>query len=250
MELVFKALGDRHRRMLLDRLRRRDGQTLSELDRHLPMTRFGTMKHLKLLEEAGLVTTRRAGREKLHFLNPVPIRRIHDRWISKYAERWASALSHLKRHLEEPDMPRPTHVYTIFIRTTPERLWEALTTAEDTRRYFYGTAVQSDWKPGSSITYSYPDGTIAAGGQVIEASRPLKLVTTFDARWDPEVAPDRPHRVTWEIEPMGESCRLVVTHDDFDGETATYRSVNGGVAVIVSGLKSLLETGESLAFRS
>ena len=101
MDEVFKALADPTRRSLLDELFRRDGQSLSELEQRLPMTRFGVMKHLKLLEEAGLVTTQRRGREKLHFLNPVPIRLVHDRWVSKYAEPWAAGLSELKRNLEE-----------------------------------------------------------------------------------------------------------------------------------------------------
>jgi DNA-binding transcriptional ArsR family regulator len=100
---VFKALADPTRRRLLDELFERDGQTLSALEERLPMTRFGVAKHLKVLEGAGLVTTRRRGREKLHFLNPVPIREVHDRWVSKYAEPWASALTELKRDLEEED---------------------------------------------------------------------------------------------------------------------------------------------------
>jgi DNA-binding transcriptional ArsR family regulator len=103
MDEVFKALADQTRRELLDRLRERDGQSLSALKERLPMSRFGVMKHLKVLEEAGLVTTRRRGREKLHFLNPVPIRLIHDRWVSKYAEPWASALSELKKEMEDED---------------------------------------------------------------------------------------------------------------------------------------------------
>jgi DNA-binding transcriptional ArsR family regulator len=101
MDEVFRALADPTRRSLLDELFERDGQSLSELEQRLPMTRFGVMKHLKLLEEAGLVTTRRRGREKLHFLNPVPIRLIHDRWVSKYSEPWVSALSKLKEDLED-----------------------------------------------------------------------------------------------------------------------------------------------------
>jgi DNA-binding transcriptional ArsR family regulator len=98
---VFRALADPTRRSLLDELFERDGQTLSALEQRLPMSRFGVMKHLKVLEQAGLVTTKRRGREKLHFLNPVPIRLVHDRWVSKYAEPWADALSGLKRQLEE-----------------------------------------------------------------------------------------------------------------------------------------------------
>jgi len=103
MDEVFKALADPTRRELLDRLFERDGQSLSALEEGLPMTRFGVMKHLKVLEEAGLVTTQKRGREKLHFLNPVPIRLVHDRWVGKYAEPWASALSELKQEIEKSE---------------------------------------------------------------------------------------------------------------------------------------------------
>ena len=101
-DLVFKALADPTRRFLLDLLFARDGRTLTELESELEMTRFGVMKHLRVLEDAGLVVTRRSGREKLHFLNPVPIRLIHDRWIDKYTERQVSALADLKHELEKP----------------------------------------------------------------------------------------------------------------------------------------------------
>jgi DNA-binding transcriptional ArsR family regulator len=104
MDAVFKALADPTRRKLLDQLFQRDGQTLSALEDRLPMSRFGVMKHLKVLEEANLVVTLRRGREKLHFLNPVPIRLVYERWASKYAEPWASALTGLKRELEEEDV--------------------------------------------------------------------------------------------------------------------------------------------------
>src|SRR5213596_2307629 len=100
MDTVFKALADPTRRSLLDELFKQDGQTLSGLEQRLPMTRFGVMKHLRVLEEAGLVTTKRRGREKLHFLNPVPIRLVHDRWVSKYAAPWAATLAELKTDLE------------------------------------------------------------------------------------------------------------------------------------------------------
>ena len=104
MDDVFKALADPTRRQLLDRLFKQDGQTLTALEEDLPMTRFGVMKHLRQLEEAGLVVTRRRGREKLHFLNPVPIRLVYERWVSKYAEPWVSGLTGLKRELEEEDI--------------------------------------------------------------------------------------------------------------------------------------------------
>src|SRR6476620_5896965 len=123
---VFKALADPTRRRLLDELFREDGQTLGALEERFAMTRFGVMKHLKVLEESGLVVTRRRGREKLHFLNPVPIRLVHDRWVSKYAEPWAATLSELKHRLER-SMEK---VFEIYIRTTPERLWKAITDPE------------------------------------------------------------------------------------------------------------------------
>src|SRR6266567_593956 len=131
MDDVFRALADPTRRSLLDELFKEDGQTLSALEERLPMTRFGVMKHLKVLEEAHLVTTRKRGREKLHFLNPVPIRLIHDRWVSKYAEPWAATLTGLKRELEEELMEK---VFEIYIKTTPERLWEAITDSELRRK--------------------------------------------------------------------------------------------------------------------
>src|SRR5262245_25475473 len=127
MEAIFKALSDTSRRRLLDLLFDKQGQTLKQLDRHFPkMTRFGTMKHLRLLEDAGLVPPRRVGREKLHYLNPVPIRLLHDRWISKYEEPVVGTMSRLKRSLEEP-MEKPRHIYEALINTTPERLWQSLT---------------------------------------------------------------------------------------------------------------------------
>ena len=144
MDAVFRALAAPARRSLLDELFREDGQTLSALEARLPMTRFGVMKHLKQLEEAGLVVTRRRGREKLHFLNPVPIRLVHDRWVSKYAEPWAAALSGLKNRLEEP----MEKVFEIYIKTTPERLWEAITDGDLRSKYSFGVRVASQRRSG------------------------------------------------------------------------------------------------------
>src|SRR6266576_1853371 len=138
MDEVFRALADPTRRSLLDELFEQDGQSLSALEQRLPMTRFGVMKHLRLLEEAGLVTTRKRGREKLHFLNPVPIRLVHDRWVSKYAEPWAATLAGLKHELEEHVMEK---VFEIYIKTTPERLWEAITDPELRSKYSFGMRV-------------------------------------------------------------------------------------------------------------
>src|SRR5215471_3124593 len=146
MDDVFRALADPTRRSLLDELFRQDGQTLSALEERLPMSRFGVMKHLRVLEEADLVVTRRRGREKLHFLNPVPIRLVHDRWVSKYAEPWAAMLSGLKTSIEENLMEK---VFEIYIKTTPERLWEAIVDPEQRSRYTFGMIVESDYTPGS-----------------------------------------------------------------------------------------------------
>ena len=147
MDAVFRALADPTRRSLLDELFKQDGQTLSALEERLPMTRFGVMKHLKVLEEAGLVVSRRRGREKLHFLNPVPIRLVHDRWVSKYAEPWAAALSDLKHELEKT----MEKVFEIYIKTTPERLWHAITDTEMRRKYNFGAVVTSDWTTGLAL---------------------------------------------------------------------------------------------------
>src|SRR6202165_5616736 len=146
MDRVFRALADPTRRSLLDELFREDGQTLSSLEPRFKMSRFGVMKHLNLLEDAGLVVAKRRGREKLHFLNPVPIRLVHDRWVSKYAEPWAATLSGLKTTLEEDGMEK---VFEIYIKTTPERLWEAITDSELRQKYTFGVGVSSDWSPGS-----------------------------------------------------------------------------------------------------
>ncbi len=140
MDAVFKALADPTRRSLLDELFAQDGQTLSALEARFDITRFGVMKHLKQLEEAGLVVTRRRGREKLHFLNPVPIRLVHDRWVSKYAEPWTSGLSDLKNRLESP----MEKVFEIYIRTTPERLWEAITDPEIRGKFQFGNRIASE----------------------------------------------------------------------------------------------------------
>ena len=168
---MFKALADPTRRSLLDELFRKDGQTLTALEARFDITRFGVMKHLRQLEAAGLVVTRRRGREKLHFLNPVPIQLVHDRWVSKYAEPWAAALSDIKRRLES-SMEK---VFEIYIRTTPERLWEAITDPEIRSKYHFGTQVTSDWTPGSRYEQGHPAAgrcSIRVDGRDYEATHP------------------------------------------------------------------------------
>jgi uncharacterized protein YndB with AHSA1/START domain len=242
MDEVFKALADPTRRGLLDELFRQDGQTLSALERPLPMTRIGVMKHLRVLEEAGLVTTKKRGREKLHFLNPVPIRLVHDRWVSKYAEPWAAVLSELKQTLEEDGMEK---VFEIYIKTSPERLWEAITNSEMRQRYNFGVGVNSDWTPGSRYEGVHPMAPGAlVEGENLEVDPPRRLVQSFMALWSEDVKSEGTSRVTWEIEPVADSCRLTVTHDQLREDA--HDEIYGGWPMILSGLKTLLETGESL----
>ena len=250
-EAVFRALADESRRLLLDRLFQRDGQRLDQLCAHLPqMTRFGVMKHLKVLEAAGLVASRRAGREKLHYLNPVPIRLIHDRWISKYAAPWAASMADLKRELEQemPDAPR--HVYEVYIRTTPERLWQALIAREDTTRYLYGGRFESSWRVGEAYRTLLQDGTVPFQGTVLEFDPPRRLVYSFQHfAHEGGGVDEQASRVSWEIEPVGPMCKLTVVHDGFDAETPTFKSVGSGWPYILSSLKSYLETGDPLPTR-
>ena len=238
---MFRAMADPTRRSLLDELFREDGQTLSALEERFSMTRFGVMKHLKQLEEAGLVVTKRRGREKLHYLNPVPIRLVHDRWVSKYAEPWASGLSELKNRLESP----MEKVFEIYIRTTPEQLWEAITDPEIRSKYQFGAVVASDWTPGSRFEMGHPNAPGLLGeGEILEVDPPRRLVQSMVALWSDEVKDEGTSRVTWEIEPVGDSCRLVVTHDQL--REGANDELYGGWPMILSGLKTWLETGELL----
>ena len=239
---VFRALADPVRRLLLDRLFERDGRSIKEAGTGLEMTRFGVAKHLRVLEAAGLVSTRRIGRERLHYLNPVPIQQIHERWVSKYAAGWAQVMTGLKSELEEEKV-KPRHVYHVFIRTRPDQLWSALTEGDLTRRYFYGTAVESDWKAGSPFAYRNLDGEAEIEGEVLEVEPPKRLVQSF--RFPSR--PDAPSRLTWEIEQLGESCRLTLVHE-FLRKDGTYESVDDamGWQFILSGLKTLLETDRPL----
>jgi uncharacterized protein YndB with AHSA1/START domain len=238
---VFRALADPTRRDLLDRLYRQDGQTLRALAADYPMTRIGVMKHLQVLEDAGVVVSKRRGREKLHFLNPIPIRLVHDRWVSKYAEPWVAALSDIKHELERT----MEKVFEIYIRTTPERLWDAITDSETRTKFQFGNRVESTWTPGSAyqVTNPHANGPLIEGENV-EVDPPRRLVQTARALWGEDVVNEGTTRVTWEIEPVGDSCRLTVTHDQLrDGANS---QLFGGWPMILSGLKTWIETGEVL----
>ena len=241
VDAVFRALADPTRRSLLDELFREDGQSLTSLGARFSMTRFGVMKHLRLLEDAGLVVTRRRGREKLHYLNPVPIRLVHDRGVSKYAEPWAAALSGLKSRLENP----MEKVFEIYIKTTPERLWQAITDPEIRAKYNFGARQTSDWTPGSHYEMAAPGAPGLLGeGENLEVDPPRRLVQSMVALWGEDVKSEGTSRVTWEIEQVADSCRLTVTHDQL--REGANDQLYGGWPMILSGLKTWLETGELL----
>jgi uncharacterized protein YndB with AHSA1/START domain/DNA-binding transcriptional ArsR family regulator len=251
---VFRALNDPGRRLLLDRLFVEDGQTLLQLSSYLPqMTRFGVMSHLRVLEEAQLVATRKVGRNKRHYLNPVPIRRVHDRWISKYTAPFVGALSDLKSRLEEgvtQTMSGPVHVYQVFIGCPVDDVWRAIIDGQFTEQYYFGTKVDSEWEVGSDIKYFYPDGSIAADGRVNEIDAPHRLDMTFHPRWDPEIEAAGPTRMVWLVESVNGMARLSVELHDVTPGSRTYEEFVGGLTMIVSGLKTLLETGKPLAAAS
>ncbi len=254
---VFSALADPTRRHLLDLLFERDGRTLGELVAAVPaMTRFGVMKHLRVLEAAELVTTRRAGRKKQHYLNPVPIRRLHDRWLNKYRARAADSLIDLQRALEGAPPPSkgnpmttttaPAFVSAIYIRATPEAIWRALTETDFTRRYYYGCTIESTFEAGSPYRMTVGDD-LQIEGTILEADPPRRLVQTFHGVWDEGMAGDAPTTVTWEIdETQPGVCRLTLVHDGLVAGSATLEQVSGGWPFILSALKTLLETGKGL----
>jgi uncharacterized protein YndB with AHSA1/START domain/DNA-binding transcriptional ArsR family regulator len=252
---VFRALSDPSRRGLLDRLNARNGQTLRELTAGLGMSRQSVSKHLDVLEAANLVTTVWRGREKLHYLNAEPIEAIGRRWISRYHAGRVSALADLKSALEETAVTNPEFVYTTYIKTTPERLWQALTDPAFTRQY-WGTELISDWKVGSPVTWIYGGVTVADPQQVVlEADAPRRLAYTwqtitpefaravgFTEEYQRQVAAEPRSRVAFDLEPVDGLVRLTVVHDGFPEDSEVLKSVSGGWPMILSMLKTLLET--------
>jgi uncharacterized protein YndB with AHSA1/START domain/DNA-binding transcriptional ArsR family regulator len=243
--LVFKALADKTRRALLDSLRERNGQTLGELCGPLAMARQSATQHLDILEEANLIATVRKGREKLHYLNPVPLWQIHERWIERFEPPRLRALQTIKRQAEEDTMAgRPTFIYVTYIESSAERVWESLTQPEVTAAY-WGHSGVSDWKVGSPWELQRTDGSgiVDVAGMVIERAPPHRLVVTWSSPG--ETSPDRISRVTFEIEPYHEIVRLTVIHEDLDEDM--FASISTGWPAVLANLKSLLETGRVLS---
>lgn len=248
MDEVFRAIDDPSRRRLLDALYERDGQTLGELCDHLPeMTRYGVMNHLRVLEDAALVTTHRQGRRKFHYLNPVPIRLVHDRWISRYTEPRVGAITGIKALVETGvhDMDTPAHVYRTFIRGAIEDVWDAITNPEKTTQYFYGTAVESDWVVGADLNYRYPDGSLAADGEILAIDPPRRLELTFRALWDEKLTAEGPAREVWELAESSGTVELKV--EIYEVGPQSLQDFSEGLPYIVAGLKTLVETGQRLA---
>jgi uncharacterized protein YndB with AHSA1/START domain/DNA-binding transcriptional ArsR family regulator len=256
---VFRALADPSRRRLLDSLNARNGQTLRELCSGLAMARQSVSKHLAVLEAANLVTTVRRGREKLHYLNAAPINEIGERWITRYDRDRVHALADLKRALEETPMEKPSFVYTTYIATTPERLWRALTEPAFTERY-WSTTFETDWTVGSTMTWHNHGITIADTEQVVLEADPYRrlsytwhsftpeLAERFD--WSDELrarlAAEHRSKVTFEIEREDDQVKLTVIHDGFEPGSRVLEMISGGWPRVVSGLKTLLETGEAM----
>lgn len=243
MDKVFKALADPTRRYLLDRLHEDNGQTLGELCERVAMTRQSATQHLAVLEAANLVSTLRRGREKLHYLNPVPLNEIQERWIDKFERPRLRALGAVKRRAEDDMTDKPTYVYVTYIASTPDKVWQALTDPDITAEY-WGHRNVSDWREGSRWEHERNDGSgmTDGGGVVLESSPPTRLVFSWGDPGDDQA--DRSH-VTFDVEPYGEIVRLTVTHADLANEAAR-GEIAGGWPAVIANLKSLLETGHAL----
>ena len=261
MDEVFKALADPSRRLLLDSLNERNGQTLRELCSRLDMARQSVSKHLGVLEAANLVTTMRRGREKHHYLNAAPINDIAERWITRYEQDRVNALADLKRALEETpvEAENPSFVYATYIRTTPEKLWQALTEPAFTERY-WSITFETDWKPGSPMTWMTRGLAIADPEQVVLESEPYRRLSytwqTHSPAWTQalnfndeardRLASEPRSKVTFEIEPLGDQVKLTVIHDDLLRGGLTGSMISSGWPRVLANLKTLLETGETL----
>ncbi|MCR6485798.1 metalloregulator ArsR/SmtB family transcription factor [Amycolatopsis sp. OK19-0408] len=257
MDEVFKALADPSRRQLLDVLNERNGQTLRELCAGLTMARQSVSKHLAVLEAAGLVTTSRRGREKLHHLDAAPINAIAERWMNRYDRRRAGALADLKRALEAE--PMNEFAYTTYINTTPEKLWQALTEPAFTAQY-WGVSFETDWTKGSPMAWVESGAKTSHPEQVVLESDPHRRLSytwhTFTAEWakangiDDEtlakLQAESRSKVTFTLEPHGEMVKLTVLHDGFDDNSTTLAMCSQGWPALLSSLKTLLETGVPL----
>lgn len=243
MDSIFKALNDPARRTLLDALRIRDGQSLSDLEAHLHMSRFGVMKHLKVLEEAGLILTRKSGRFKYHYLNPLPLQELMDRWVAPFLQPQARALSALKAKLErDTQMSKPDFMMQTFIRCSQDALWSALTEADEMARYHFAcNVVQGNAAVGAATAFILPDGAAMLRQVTTEMDPKSRIAMTFEPLF---MGPDAPaSHMVYLIEPQGESCKLTIEHYDI---AAGQEGFAEGWARLAASLKTYLETGTGL----
>lgn len=259
MDDVFRALADPSRRQLLDALNERNGQTLRELCAGLAMARQSVSKHLAVLEAANLVTTVRRGREKLHYLNAEPVNAIADRWITRYDRRRAHLFADLKTALEQEPMSGNDFVYTTYIRTTPERLWRALTEPEFTKQY-WGVSHDTDWQAGSSMVWQMGDVRMEGPGQVVLEHDPYRRLSYAWHHITPEFATavdltgddlakaqaEPLSRVSFDLTPDGDQVKLTVIHTGFRPGSVIRPMIDDGWTRLLSDLKSFAETTPAL----
>ena len=212
------------------------------------MTRQGVTQHLAVLEAANLVVTVRRGREKFHYLNPVPINEIYERWIGKYERGRLQALSQLKKGVTTGVMDKPAFVYVTYIAAPPETVWKALTDGEFTRQYWGGRRIQSDWAVGSPVSHIRDDGGADWQGEVLQSDYPRILSYTFHMQISDEHRAEGHSRVTFELESMGPFTRLTLLHDQLEPGSKTFETTRYGWPAIVSSMKSFIETGSPLPF--
>lgn len=251
MASAFRALNDESRRKLLDALLERDGQTLRELCEVLPgMTRPGVMNHLKVLAEGELIATAKVGRERHHYLNPVPIQLIHDRWLDKFTAPAVRALAEMTTRLDDPDhgattMTGPDHVHETYIRCAPSAAWEAIVDGDQTVQYFFGTRIECDLVAGAPLRYLDTEGTVVADGEIVAVDPGARLEMLFHPRWSPELDAAGPVRTVWIVEEAMGLTKVRVEY--YDLRSPTLEDFQQGIPFIVAGMKTLLETGAPIA---
>ncbi|MCR9142468.1 MAG: SRPBCC domain-containing protein [bacterium] len=260
LEEVFRALGDPNRRRILDLLKRDPGATVGQICGNFDLTRFATMKHLRVLEGANLVTHIREGRTKRLYLNVIPLQLLSDRWLSEYSRLWAAGLTDLKYALEqEPMQSPPRQIYVVYIRAAVQKVWQALIDPAATRQYYFNMEIETPLtksanraRPGAPFRYYTSDHEtgkreVGVEGEIIEVIPERRLVHSFAPL---KVDPDRsepPSRVIYELDEQADgTVKLTVTHEGFSGETPIFRQAAEGWPIILSGLKTLLETGSAL----
>lgn len=245
MDKIFGALADKSRRYLLDLLYEKNGQSLSELCSRLEMSRQAVSKHLSILENADIVVAVWKGREKIHYINPVPLKLISLRWINKFDEIRIQGLLELKDNLENKtkEAIMKGFMYQIVISSSPEKVWEALIQAEFTKKYWFGRSVISEWKVGSAVSIITPEGKEEMRGEVIEFQPNKRLSYTWQAIQ--EKSEEKVTTVVFEIQEMGPLTKLTILHD-INAEEAKFEQAAAGWTFILCGIKTLLETGEPL----